>query len=176
MPTPYIGQIDVFAFGIVPKGYAPCNGQLLPINQYSALFSVLGTMYGGNGVSTFALLNLQSCVAVGSDSQVLGVTGGSEEVTLTPQQIPAHNHVLQASTAVSDSNFPADTKVLGQSTGTMNGGGAVTINLYGPQPANTTLSPAAIAQTGGSQGHSNLMPYLAVNYCIALNGLFPSRN
>jgi microcystin-dependent protein len=176
MSTPYIGQIDVFAFGIVPKGYALCNGQLLPINQFQTLFSLLGTMYGGDGMRTFALPNLQSSVAVGSDSQTLGVVSGSEQVALTSQQIPSHTHILQASTAVSDTNVPAADKVLGQGTGVLNGGGAVTIYPYGPQPANTTLSSAAIALGGASQPHSNLMPYLAVNYCIALNGVFPSRN
>jgi microcystin-dependent protein len=175
MATPYIGQIDVFAFGITPKGYAPCNGQLLPINQYQALFAVLGTMYGGNGINTFALPNLQSRVPVGSTAQALGVTAGSEQITLTTQQIPSHNHVLQLAAAAADKYVPASNLVLGQSSGAPYGGGSVAINLYGPQPTNTTLSPASIGQTGGSP-HDNLMPYLAVNYCIALNGVFPSRN
>jgi microcystin-dependent protein len=176
MANPFVGQIDVFAFGVVPRGYAPCAGQLMSITQNQALFSLLGTMYGGDGKTTFALPNLQSSVAVGSDAQALGVVAGTEQVTLTPQQIPSHNHVLQAASAAATSNIATGTEVLGQSNGVMNGGGNVNIFMYGPLPTNTTLSTASIAPNGGSQGHNNLMPYLAVNYCIALNGIFPSRN
>ena len=172
MSTPYMSQISVFAFGIVPKGWMPCNGQLLPINQYQALFSLLGTFYGGNGTTNFALPNLQGRVPVGTGNSVWGIftpgqAGGSETVGLTTQQIPMHTHQVAASsqstttslTGSPQGNYPAAPS---------------TYPLYASS-ANTTLDSGS-SSSGGSQPHPNLQPYLAVQYCIAIVGIFPTRN
>lgn len=161
---PFLGEIRMFSFTYAPKGWAQCNGQLLPINQNQALFSILGTTYGGNGQTNFALPNLQGKTAVHVGNGItLGQTGGSQGVTLLSNQV-GHSHGV-ASNATANSfaasgNFPAS---------------APSGQLYGPT-ADTTMNQGGVSPNGGSQPHNNLQPYLTVIYCIALQGIFPSRN
>ncbi len=164
---PFLGEVRMFAFNFAPRGWAMCNGQLLPINQYAALFSILGTTYGGNGVQNFALPNLQGRVALhpgGPQGIVLGQVSGSASVQLLSNQI-GHTHSVAANATANSitaaGNFPA-TEPAGS-------------NLYAPT-ANTAMNAGIISQAGGSQPHNNLQPYLVVIYCIALVGIFPSRN
>lgn len=162
---PFLGEIRMMAFTYPPKGWAACNGQLLAINQYAALFSILGTTYGGNGVNTFALPNLQGAVAVHQGGgTTLGQTGGSQNVTLNSNQI-GHTHLVSANATPNSyaaaSNFPASAPA--------------DQVLYGPTPG-TALNAATLSTAGGSQPHNNMQPYLVVIYCIALQGIFPSRN
>lgn len=169
MSEPFIGEIRMAAFNFAPRGWAMCNGQLLPINQNQALFSLLGTMYGGNGQTNFALPNLQGRVPVHVGAGVQqGQAGGSESVTLTATQLPAHSHTLYGSANQATTNGPAG-NVLAQRTR----GGAL---VFGPT-ANAALAPASLQPaSGGSQPHTNLQPYLAINFVIALQGIFPSYN
>lgn len=162
---PFLGEIRMFAFNFPPRGWTECNGQTLSISQNAALFSILGTTYGGNGTTTFMLPNLQGAVAVHmGNGVVLGQTGGSQTVTLAGNQI-GHNHPVSASATPNSyaaaGNFPAAAPS-GQ-------------DLYGPT-ANATMNTATLSPNGGSQPHNNLQPYLVVIYCIALQGIFPSRN
>lgn len=163
MSEPFIGEIRLVAFNFAPLGWADCNGQILPIQQNVALFSLLGTTYGGNGVNTFALPNLQGRVAmhVGAN-HFLGEVGGSETVTLTTAQIPAHTHALRGTTADQTTDLPTNAL--------LSGGG-----VYATPPANATMDPSAIGLTGGGQPHQNMQPYLTARYIIALQGIFPSR-
>lgn len=180
MNEPFIGQICLFGFNFAPRGWALCNGQLLPIAQNTALFSLLGTTYGGDGSSTFALPNLQSRVVVGQgqgpglSSYSMGQTGGAESVTLLSTQMPSHNHQLNASNSTGATNTPTN-NVLAASYGALEDGTQVTVNTYSGS-ANTTLSPSSIGAAGGNQPHENRQPFLTMNYCIALQGIFPSRN
>jgi len=166
MSSPYLAEIRMVSFNFPPKGWAFCNGQLLPINQNQALFAILGTTYGGNGVTTFALPNLQGRVPIHSGSGfVLGQQGGEETHTLNISEIPAHNHtpvgVSTGATATSLSN-----------------------NVWANSPQNpyvsgspsATLNPASVVMAGSSQPHENRPPYLVINYVIALQGIFPSQN
>jgi len=170
MSNQYVGEIRIFAFGIVPRGWQMCNGQILSIQQNAALFSILGTTYGGNGVSTFALPNFQGRVPVhtgGSIQAVLGEVTGSPNHTLLITEIPLHNHLINTAATGSVSSptnaFPAP---------------AGTNTFYNPAPVASpaTLHTAAMGQTGGSQPHNNMAPYLVLNFCIATTGIFPSRN
>jgi microcystin-dependent protein len=161
---PFLGEVRLFAFTFPPKGWAVCNGQLLAINSNAALFSILGTTYGGNGVTTFALPNLQGRVAVHTGNGiVLGQVGGSQSVTLATNQV-GHSHAVSANATANSvtaaGNFPASSPQ-GQ--------------LYGPS-VDTAMNPAILSPTGGSQPHNNMQPNLVVLYCIALQGIFPSRN
>jgi microcystin-dependent protein len=165
MSDPFIGEIKVISFNFPPKGWAFCNGQLLPINQNQALFSILGTTYGGDGRTTFALPNFQSRLPLHQGNGfTLGERGGEAAHTLTINEMPAHNHP-------------------GQGNGTQNGSspnGTVWAPAdgalqYFPSP-NTTMNPAAIGNNGGSQPHNNEAPYLVLNFIIALVGIFPSQN
>jgi microcystin-dependent protein len=162
---PFLGEVRLFAFGYPPKGWAQCNGQLLAIAQNQALFSILGTTYGGNGVNTFALPNFQGRVSAHwGNGMVLGETAGSPTVTLLSNQ-SGHSHSVAsnatASAYAAGGNFPASAPA-GQ-------------NLYGPT-ANTTMNPSIVQTIGGSQPHNNMQPYTVLIYCIALQGIFPSRN
>jgi microcystin-dependent protein len=176
MASPFISEIRLVAFTFAPKGWAFCNGQLLPINQNQALFSLLGTQYGGNGITNFALPNLQGRVPMhnGADgfgnSYFVGQSGGEVSHTLTLQELPQHTHTLQASNAAASVSSPANA-VPAQPSG---GIGAV----YGPPITlkAPTMAPQAIGNTGGGQPHNNLQPYLVINFCIALQGIFPSQN
>jgi microcystin-dependent protein len=172
MAEPFVGQIAMFGFNFAPSGWALCNGQLLPISQNTALFALIGTYYGGNGTTNFALPNLQSTVAIhqgqgpGLSPYVIGQTGGTENVTLTSGQMPLHNHQVNANASPASGSRPAGS-VLGRPT----------TDIYAAAPdGSTTLNAGTISNTGGSQPHPNLQPFLVVNFCIALQGVFPSRN
>ena len=157
-------------FGFAPKNWAQCNGQLLSIQQNAALFSLLGTMYGGNGVNNFALPNLQSRVPMhrsNDGTYVQGALGGSEQVTITNATMPAHIHNLVGTTTTADTRVPV---------GALATSAVATDFYYSPATSLSTLNPASIGMTGGGVGHSNIQPYLTINYCIALSGIFPSRN
>jgi microcystin-dependent protein len=169
MAQAFIGEIRMFGFNFAPQGWLQCNGQLLPISQNVALFSLIGTFYGGNGTTTFALPNLQSCVPIhqgqgpGLSPYVIGQTGGTENVTLLQTQMPDHTHTLNASTNEAVTDVPT--------------GGVLAAGLaYTPGASNTAMGATAVSGTGGSQPHTNLQPYLTVNFCIATVGIFPSRN
>jgi len=164
MSSPYLAEIRVFSFSFAPKGWAFCNGQLLPINQNQALFALLGTTYGGDGITNFALPNLQGRMPVHIGNGIaLGQPGGEAAHTLIISEMPAHNHVPFGSAT------PAN---LGVPTGNLwaKGNGA-----YNPN-ANTSMNPASILPAGGSQPHDNMSPYTVLNFCIALQGIFPSHN
>jgi len=168
MGTPFMSEIRIMSFNFAPKGWAQCNGQFLPINQNQALFSLLGTMYGGNGQTTFALPDLRGRTAIHQGSGFTeGQAGGQEAHTLTISELPSHTHTLNSNLLPN----PADLAVLAG-----NLLGVLTTPIY-KQPSNlTTLQPATIGNTGGSQAHNNLQPYSVLNFCIALQGAFPSQN
>lgn len=184
--SPYLSEIDIVAFNFAPLGFALCNGQTLPINQNQALFALLGTYYGGNGSTTFMLPNLQGRAPIsfgqgpGLPNYVIGQVGGEEFHTLTQSEMPAHNHSLRAdaaTAAASNVNAPASNLVLGQSTGATSTGGSFGVNIYSTDQSNlVAAAPAAIANGGGNQAHENRQPFLALNYCMALQGIFPSRS
>lgn len=172
MANPFVAEIRIFPFNFAPKGWAFCDGQLLPLSQNTALFSLLGTTYGGDGKSNFALPNLQGCVPMhpgqgpGLSLHDLGETGGSDTVTLLQSEMPNHAHSLMAS------NQPGeDPQAVAESFGRSLGA-----NLY--QASNAGLVPMAdqaIAPNGGDQPHNNLQPYLVLNFCIAMQGVYPPR-
>lgn len=161
MAEPFLAEIRMFSFSFPPKGWAPCNGQFLPINQNAGLFSLLGTTWGGNGQTTFALPDLRGRVGMGvGNGHDLGTTGGSPTVTVTILQLPSHTHTLNASTASAGSN-PA--------------GNALTQASIYASPANLTpLEPTTAGNAGGSQPHNNIQPFLVIDFCIALQGIFPT--
>ena len=172
MPDPFIGEIRMFAFGFAPQGWALCNGQLLAINQNQALFSLLGTTYGGNGTTTFALPDLRSRVPVhqgqgpGLSPYAEGQAGGTEAVTLAAAQMPQHTHPVNASSSAATSGNPAG-HTLARSAS----------HIYHPESGQHTVMDAnMLGEAGGSQPHGNMQPYLAVTFCIALNGIFPAQN
>jgi microcystin-dependent protein len=165
MADPYLSEIKLIAFNYPPRGWAFCNGQILPINQNQALFSLLGTTYGGNGVTTFALPNLQSRIAMHFGTNYnLGQTGGETAHTLITSEIPAHTHLVSASSLTPNKNTAAN-NFFASNTG---------FSPYGK--ADESMHPSALANAGGSQPHDNMSPYLVLNYVIALVGIFPSRN
>jgi microcystin-dependent protein len=165
MSSPYLAEIRIFAFGFSPKGWAMCNGQTLPINQNAALFALLGTTYGGNGTTTFQLPNLQGATPVSTGpSNVLGQTGGEANHTLTIGEMPSHTHVPEGSSAAASVGSPAGALWAQETT-----------NSYSPSSSGSML-PAAIGSVGGSQPHNNMQPYLVLNFCIALQGIFPTRS
>jgi len=165
MSTPYIAEIKVVSFGFAPKGWALCNGQTLPINQNQALFSLLGTTFGGNGTTNFQLPNLQARMPIHQGGAYqMGNLGGESSHTLLPQEIPAHNHAAVGVSTTASTDVAAN-----------NSWAASQQNPYAATP-NTSLSPATLGQSGGSQPHNNMPPYLVLNFIIALVGIFPSRN
>lgn len=179
---PFIGQICLFGFPFAPRGWALCNGQVLSIAQNTALFSLIGTTYGGNGQTTFALPNLQGRVAIhqgagpGLTPRSMGEMGGSESQTLNSSQIPPHTHPLLASANAADTNVPAN-NALAASAGSLEDGTPTIANTYVAATPNTPLNMASIgANNGGGQPLSIMEPYLVMSYCIALEGIFPSRN
>ncbi|WP_315837401.1 phage tail protein [Bradyrhizobium prioriisuperbiae] len=186
MSQPYVGQIEMFSFNFAPRGWLQCNGQILAIAQNQALFSLLGTMYGGNGTTTFALPNLQSRMPIGYGQAQggpyynQGDFAGEENHTLIITELTRHNHLLMADSttgAASNGPTPSSTAVLGNSQGTsINPPGNYKVQMYSNQSPNNTLAPQVIGLNGGTQPHTNIQPYLVINFCIALNGIFPSRN
>jgi len=168
---PFVAEIRIFPFNFAPKGWAFCDGQILPLSQNTALFSLLGTTYGGDGKSNFALPNMQGNAPMhpgqgpGLSLHDLGETGGSETVTLLESEIPAHSHALVCSEADAITRIPT-----GQTWA--NGIG---ISVFGTGALNTTLNPNALTPAGGDQPHNNMQPYLTLNFCIALQGVYPPR-
>ncbi len=165
MGTPYLSEVKIVSFNFPPKGWAACNGQFLPINQNQALFSLLGTMYGGNGQTTFALPDLRgrAPVHVGAGF-TQGQVGGQTAHTVTISELPAHNHFVQSQPGLGG-QLPVAGAFLAQAS-----------NVYRTFDNLTSLQPATITNAGGSQPHVNMQPYLVLNYVIALTGVFPSRN
>jgi microcystin-dependent protein len=172
---PFVAEIRMFPFNFPPTGWAFCNGQLLPISQNTALFSLIGTFYGGDGKSTFALPNLQGAVPMhqgqgpGLSERFLGESSGTPTVTLLTNEIPLHNHQMQAHALdAGDVQLPSAQSLFAASVGG---------KVYQPTATpGATLAPEALAPVGGDQPHNNLQPYLALNFCIALQGIFPQRH
>ena len=171
MADPFVAEIRIFPFNFAPRGWAFCDGQLLPLSQNTALFSLLGTTYGGNGKSNFALPDLQGRAPMhpgqgpGLSLHDLGETGGSETVTLLESEMPTHSHPVRASAQDATTRI-----VAGQLPAT-----GIGVAKFGPQPANVSLSDRALAPTGGSLPHNNMQPYLTFYFNIALQGVFPPR-
>ena len=170
---PFVAEIRIFPFNFAPKGWAWCDGQLLPLSQNTALFSLLGTTYGGNGKSNFALPDLQGSAPMhpgqgpGLSLHDLGEKSGSETVTLLESEIPSHSHAMQANAFPANVQAPSNVRALAQSTGGV---------AYKPPPATmTTMNPAGLGPAGGDQPHNNLQPYLTFYFNIALQGVFPPR-
>lgn len=170
MSDQFLAEIRIFPFNFAPTGWAFCNGQLLPISQNTALFALLGTFYGGDGKSTFALPNLQGSLPMhqgqgqGLSERFLGEQSGSESVTLLVSEIPFHTHSMSMSVRPADTLDPT-----GLALGTGNA-------VYVAGAPSQALAPQALAPAGGSLPHNNMMPYLTLNFCIAMQGIFPARN
>ena len=173
MADPFVAEIRIFGFNFAPRGWAFCNGQLLPLAQNTALFSLVGTTYGGNGQTNFGLPNLQGCAPMhpgqgpGLSQHDLGETGGSATVTLITQQLPSHTHALRGLSA------PGNAAVAAGNALARSGGGLL---AYAPSGTAAPMKPEAIGVAGGGQPHNNMMPYLTYNFCIALQGIFPPRS
>ena len=178
---PFIGQVSIFACNFAPSRWALCEGQLLPISQYTALFSLLGVNFGGNGVNIFGLPDLRGRAPLGMGQgpglspYAIGEVGGDEGVTIDALTYPVHSHALNAAAGLAGGNAPAGAvEAEGQSGGR---GGTVDLALYSASGARTPLAPAALgAAAGGGGPHNNRQPYLALNFCIALQGIFPPRS
>jgi microcystin-dependent protein len=168
MSEPFLGEIKIISWNYPPKGWAFCNGQFLPINQNQPLFALLGTMYGGNGQTTFALPDFRGKIPmhVANNAHTQGETAGQYAHTLTMQEMPMHTHFLQATNNVGTSPNPDSTVILSKSVA----------NSYGPATNLVAMNPAIVGNVGGSQPHQNSQPYLVLNFIIALQGIFPSRN
>ncbi|HZD95071.1 MAG TPA: tail fiber protein [Candidatus Sulfotelmatobacter sp.] len=173
MSDPFVAEIRIFPFNFAPRGWAFCDGQILPISQNTALFSLLGTTYGGDGKSTFALPNLQGSTPLqpgqgpGLSLRDLGEIGGEQNVTLLQTEMPAHIHGALGAAGGGENNPSTNAWASGIKTGP---------SLYTPSNANnTSMSPQALSITGGSLPHNNMMPFLTLNFCIALQGIFPPR-
>ncbi|MGZ5199359.1 MAG: phage tail protein [Telluria sp.] len=178
MSDAYLGEIRIFAGNYEPKGWAFCNGQLLPIQRSTALFSLLGVQYGGNGTTNFALPNLQASVPIGVGAgpglteRYMGESGGSATVTLLPTEMPAHTHTpmgyaVNGSTSAPQGNNWAQWSEVSRQ-------GVTPIDLFNPTP-DTKMSPLALGANGSSQAHNNMQPFLALNFIICLDGVFPQR-
>lgn len=176
MGEPFLGEVRMFSFGFAPRGWVTCSGQTLPINQNQALFSLLGTTYGGNGISNFVLPDLRSRVVVGGGNgigltpRVIGQTSGEENHTLLLSELPAHNHQVHCSTVIN--NSPTPTAPSGNYWTRENNGDAP----YGSAGGLAAMHPSAVGLNSGGQPHTNIQPYLVVTFCISLEGIFPSRN
>lgn len=172
MADPFVAEIRIFPFNFPPKGWAWCDGQLMPLSQNTALFSLLGTTYGGNGKSNFALPDLQGRAPMhpgqgpGLSLHDLGETGGSETVSLLESEIPAHSHALRTANEVGENRIPGPTEAIARSTGGL---------LFAAPGALVAMSDQALPPAGGDQPHNNLQPYLTFYFCIALQGVFPPR-
>ena len=176
---PFVGQITLFPFFFAPRGWALCEGQLLPISQNAALFSLLGINYGGNGTSNFALPDLRGRVPIGQgqapggSDYVIGSMQGEEAVTLLASQAPSHSHPFQAVAAQATTNAPNGAL---PAEGHGSGRGAFPVNIYAPPQTRVPLASGQVAPAGGGQPHNNLQPYLTLNWCIALQGIYPPRS
>jgi microcystin-dependent protein len=167
MAEPFLSEIRLMSFNFAPKGWAMCNGQLLPINQNQALFSLLGTTFGGDGRTNFALPDYRGRVPIHVGAgHILGEKGGERAHTVTQTEMPMHVHTLNATNNAGASNLPTG-NVLGNSAPN---------NLFGPVQNLQAMAPATVGNTGGSQPHENMQPYLTITFCIALQGIFPSPN
>ena len=172
MSEPFVGEIRMFAGNFAPRGWAFCDGQLLAVSQNDALFSLLGTIYGGDGRTTFGLPDLRGRVPIhagsgpGLSPRRLGAKAGAENVTLTTNQLPSHTHPIRGSSDLADSTDPAG-RVPAQATA---------IDLYATTAPSINFNTAAVTNIGGSRSHSNLMPFLCINFIIALFGIYPSRH
>ncbi len=173
MAEPYLSQITIVAFDFAPRGYALCDGEILPINQNQELFSLLGTNFGGDGRTSFALPDLRGRIPIhfgtgtGLPTYSLGQRGGEETHTLTIDEMPTHTHQVKATSAVATAATPRNDRVLAQSTGN---------DVYGSATNLVSMDSSAVTSTGGNQTRENMMPYLTINFCIAIQGTFPSRN
>jgi microcystin-dependent protein len=166
MAEPFLSEIRLFSFNFAPKGWAFCNGQFLPINQNQALFALLGTTYGGNGQTTFALPDLRGrCAMHEGSGHILGEKAGSTAVTITQQTMPQHLHLLMAATSNGDNPVAVNNMF-----------GAFNNGYRTPGATLTPIEPSSVTTVGGSQAHNNMCPYLVINFCIALQGIFPSQN
>jgi microcystin-dependent protein len=176
MSSPYLSEIRIMPFNFAPRGWALCNGQLMAIQQNTALFALLGTNYGGDGVRTFGLPNLQGRVPIHFGSNyTLGQLGGEANHTLSVNEMPLHRHYMNAVAATGAGDTPPGSTTYlaeGQSTYT----DSPPVDIYGTGGANRTFDPSALALAGGSQPHPNEQPYLVLNFCIALTGIFPSQH
>jgi microcystin-dependent protein len=163
---PYVGEVRIFAGNFAPSGWRFCDGQLLPISENETLFQLIGTTYGGDGQSTFALPDLRGRLPLHfGNGFVLAETGGAEEITLTAQQIPAHTHALMASTAPGTQNAPSNSVTAASPS----------VTLYVGDVPDANMAPSAVSPVGGSQPHTNFQPYLCVSFIISLFGIFPSQ-
>lgn len=167
MAEPFLSEIRIMSFGFAPKGWALCNGQLLPINQNQALFSLLGTTYGGDGRVNFGLPNLQGRTPIHMGSgHTLGEVGGEQAHTLSSAELPVHTHVANASSTVGNQIVPTANLL----------GSPLNLTYRAPDNSLTALLPGTVGNIGGSQAHLNMQPFLTLNFCIALQGIFPSQN
>jgi microcystin-dependent protein len=179
MSDQFLGEIRIFPFDFAPIGWAMCNGQILPISQYAALFSLLGTNYGGNGTSSFGLPNFQGAVPInqgtgpGLSTYAVGEIGGTSTVTLLQPEMAVHRHLVTADAELATTGTPASAIYMqGHWPGTPGG----QVALYNTLAPDTALNSNAISYVGGNQPHNNMMPYLALNFCIAMSGIFPPRS
>ena len=167
MAEPFLSEIRMFSFNFAPRGWALCNGQILPINQNQALFSLLGTTYGGDGRVSFALPNLQGRVPIHvGNGHTLGERAGEQAHTVSVAEMPAHTHAAQASAAAGTQNVPANNMMLSQRAA----------EIYRAPSSPVPMVAGTLSNAGGSQAHLNMQPFLALNFCIALQGIFPSQN
>jgi microcystin-dependent protein len=167
MSSPYLGEIRIFSFNFAPSGWAMCNGQTLPINQYAALFSLVGTTYGGNGTTTFQLPNMQGAVPVSTGpSNVLGAIGGEANHTLVTNEMPTHSHTMQG----------VVTPAANERSAIGNLPGAPTSDLYNTGGTTAAFASSAVVPFGSGQAHNNIQPSLVLNFCIALVGIYPTRS
>lgn len=168
MAEPFLAEIRLMSFNFPPKGWALCNGQLLPINQNQGLFSLLGTTYGGDGRVNFGLPDLRGRVPIGvGNGHTLGERAGSESVTITATTMPQHTHLFASNNSTTGRNSSPNNRL--PTNGAPN-------NVYGPAGDLVAMNPGNISNTGGSQAHLNLQPFLVISFCIALQGIFPSQN
>jgi len=186
MAEPFLSEIRMMSFGFPPKGWALCNGQLLPINQNQALFSLLGTTYGGDGRVNFGLPDLRARAPMhmgssGSGNHTLGERGGEPNHTLIGPELALHSHTMAARGQDAASGptgrvpTPANTKALAQGHASQGQAAPVPVNMYATGPAGTALNPGTIGLVGGNQAHLNMQPFLTISFCIALQGIFPSQ-
>ncbi|HEY2069734.1 MAG TPA: tail fiber protein [Rhizomicrobium sp.] len=176
MADPFVAQIELFAFNFAPKGWMFCNGQLLAISHYQALFSLIGNTFGGDGMTTFGLPDLRGRAPFGGTTE-LGAFIGQETEALLSANMPQHRHALFSTAANGNTEAPAsDTFLAGtQGVGHALPGGTYDVDMFATNSASTTMSPYALAATGASQPHNNMMPYLTLNFCISMGGQYPPR-